>query len=59
MLDRDLLEMKLADVSDLLLERRCESGKDVAYVQLDGCNVKSNERMRLTVCLRSIDEDDD
>ena len=58
MLDHDLLEMKLADVSDLLLERRCESGKDVAYVELDGCNIKSKERMRLTVCLRSIDKND-
>lgn len=56
MLDSELLEMKLSDISDLLLERRCETGKDVAYVELDGCNIKSKERMRLTVCLRSIEE---
>ena len=56
MLDSELLEMKLADVSDLLLERRSETGKDVAYVELDGCNLKTRERMRLTVCLRSIEE---
>ena len=55
MLDNDLLEMKLSDVSDLLLEHRTETGKDVAYVELDGCCLKTKERMRLTVCLRSIE----
>ena len=56
MLDSDLLKMSLNEVSDLLLEHRSETGKDVAYVELDGCCLKSKERMRLTVCLRSIEE---
>ena len=58
MLDTELLEMKLNDVSDLLLERRIETGKDVAYVELDGCCLKTRERMRLTVCLRSIEDEE-
>ena len=56
MKDVDLLNMSLHDISDLLLERRCETGKDVVYVELDGCCIKSKERMRLTVCLRSVEE---
>lgn len=47
----DLLEMKLCDVSDLLLEKICESGKDCIKVDLPGCNVKTNERFVLRVCL--------
>jgi len=57
MLDTDLLKMSWNDVSDLLLERRIETGNDVAYVELDGCCLKTHERMRLTVCLRSIEDD--
>ena len=56
MKDVDLLNMSLHDISDLLLERRYETGKNVAYVELDGCCIKSKERMRLTVCLRSVEE---
>ena len=50
-----LLEMKLADVSDLLLEKLCESGNDFIKFDLPGCNVKTKERFVLTVCLRKGD----
>ena len=56
MLDSELLEMKLNDVSDLLLEHLCETGKDVSYFEIDGCNIKSKKRMRLCVSLRYIDD---
>lgn len=55
MLDKDLLEMKLNDVSDLLLERLCETDNEVAYVELDGCSVKQGKRMRLCVSLRYLE----
>ena len=48
----DLLDMKLADISDLLLQRLCESGNDHIQVELPGCDVKNRERFVLTVSLR-------
>ena len=59
MLDTELLEMKLNDVSDLLLEHLGETGKDVAYFEIDGCSVKSRRRMRLTVSLSYLDDGED
>jgi hypothetical protein len=47
----ELLEMKLCDVSDLLLEKLCESGNDFIKFDLPGCNVKSRERFVLRVML--------
>ena len=48
MKDTELLEMKLSDISDLLLEKRCQ-----VYVECKGYDISTNERMVLTVCLRS------
>lgn len=47
----ELLKMELQDISDLFLEKLCESGKQCIKVDLPGCNVKSNERFILRVCL--------
>lgn len=55
MLDSELLEMKLNDVSDLLLEHLCETGKEVAYVELEGCSIKERKRMKLCVSLRYLE----
>jgi len=55
MLSDDLLEMKLCDVSDLLLEKLCESGNDCIKADLPGCNVKSRERFVLSVILKKGD----
>ena len=57
MRDTEVLEMKLNDVSDLLLEHLCETGKEVAYFEIDGCNLKNRKRMRLCVSLRYIEEE--
>ena len=53
MKDMELLEMKLSDISDLLLEKRCQDKKDKVYVECKGYDISTNERMVLTVCLRS------
>lgn len=51
----ELLEMKLNDISDLLLEKLCESGNNFITFNLPGCDIKTKERFVLTVCLRKGD----
>ena len=36
LLDGDVLQMKLQSVADMLLQRRCETGKDVSYLEVEG-----------------------
>ena len=36
LLDGDVLQMKLQSVADLLLQRKCETGKDVSYLEVEG-----------------------
>ena len=36
LLDGDVLQMKLQSIADLLLQRRCETGKDVSYLEVEG-----------------------
>ena len=55
----DLLDMKLSDVSDLLLEKLCESGKDAVKVELPGCDLKTRERMKLVIFLVKGDDLDE
>ena len=47
----ELLEMKLAEISDLMLCKLTETGEDTFQVNLPGCNVKTKERFTLTVSL--------
>jgi len=46
----ELLEMKLKDISDLLLSE-LSPDKDMIKCDLPGCNVKTRERFVLTVSL--------
>lgn len=46
----DLLDMRLHDVSDLLLQRLCESGESNIKVDLPGCD-ENGDRFTLRVCL--------
>lgn len=50
----ELLDMKLCDISDLLLSE-LSPGNEFIKVDLPGCNVKSKERFVLTVSLRKGD----
>ena len=46
----DLLNMSLHEVSDLFLEKLCESGKSNVKVDLPGCD-ENGDRFVLRVCL--------
>ena len=52
----ELLDMKLNEVSDLLLQKLCESGNDVIKVELPGCDMKTKEHMKLIIFLCKGDE---
>ena len=53
----DLLDMRLCDVSDLFLEKLCESDKKCVKADIPGCNRKTDERFVLRVCLCYGDSD--
>ena len=50
-LSSDLLEMKLHDVSDLLLERMCQEESDIVKCELPGFDVSTGERVKLVIFL--------
>ena len=50
-LSSDLLEMKLHDVSDLLLERMCQEESDIVKCELLGNDISNGERMKLVIFL--------
>lgn len=53
MFDVDLLDKSLNEISDLLLEQREKTGKDIAYLRCDGVKKDDGKSMVLTVSLRS------
>ena len=53
MCDVDLLDKSLNEISDLLLEQREKTGKDIAYLRCDGVKKDDGKSMVLTVSLRS------
>ena len=58
MKSHDLLEMKLADVSDTLLQHKCETGKQVVKVDIPGYDIATGKRMLLTITLRECNGDE-
>ena len=58
MKSHDLLEMKLADVSDTLLQRKCETQKKVVKVDIPGYDTTTGKRMVLTITLRECNGDE-
>ena len=51
----ELLDMKLHDVSDVLLQELCERGVKGMKVDLPGRSVSDGKRMMLSVCLNEVE----
>ena len=53
----DLLEMKLEDISDLLLDRLNETGKNCVKADLEGCCKGDKFTLRVCLCKGGFDDE--
>ena len=56
---KDILEMKLGDISDVLQKTYLENGAESASLELTATFPDTGKRMMLQVCLKEIPEEED